>query len=295
MRSCSRSWMTCTRRVDLELFTHANIRLHHGKTQVWNRGDARGYWELTQAARRVKPDAVVWKGDSELPHAQQGLKVLGVPIGQPEYVRNFLEKRSRGSGTFSSKLQKKNSSKNTFIQKHFRPKPFHPKGKVGWQQKATSWRRGSSETRCLALDDTQSSVAILARPSGIVTLHGTAHFKGDQDGRPTLPPVLVPTLTCPFLCLFVPAMAADLILLATIVQRALRQGCWAAGGFHWSVPPFRFAVRQENESPPTSSCGMDLAAFNALDTRRLEVVADGLTLWHGAQLATNTTLVSPLR
>ena len=30
---------------------------------------------------------------------------------------------------------------------------------------------------------------------------------------------------------------------------------------------------------------MDLAAFNALDSRRLEVVADGLTLWHGAQLA----------
>ena len=28
---------------------------------------------------------------------------------------------------------------------------------------------------------------------------------------------------------------------------------------------------------------MDLAAFNALDSRRLEVVADGLTLWHGAQ------------
>ena len=34
---------------------------------------------------------------------------------------------------------------------------------------------------------------------------------------------------------------------------------------------------------------------NALDSRRLEVVADGLTLWHGAQLAINTTLVSPLR
>ena len=40
---------------------------------------------------------------------------------------------------------------------------------------------------------------------------------------------------------------------------------------------------------------MDLAAFNALDSRRLEVVADGLTLWHGAQLAIDTTLVSPLR
>ena len=39
---------------------------------------------------------------------------------------------------------------------------------------------------------------------------------------------------------------------------------------------------------------MDLAEFN-LDGRRVEVVADGLTLWHGAQLAIDTTLVSPLR
>ena len=43
---------------------------------------------------------------------------------------------------------------------------------------------------------------------------------------------------------------------------------------------------------------MDLAAHHAhhnLDGRRLEVVADGLTLWHGAQLAIDATLVSPLR
>ena len=40
---------------------------------------------------------------------------------------------------------------------------------------------------------------------------------------------------------------------------------------------------------------MDLPEFNNLDGRRLEVVADGLTLWHGAQLAIDTTLVSPLR
>ena len=36
---------------------------------------------------------------------------------------------------------------------------------------------------------------------------------------------------------------------------------------------------------------MDLAAFDALDNRRLEV----LTLWRGAQLAIDTTMVSPLR
>ena len=40
---------------------------------------------------------------------------------------------------------------------------------------------------------------------------------------------------------------------------------------------------------------LDLGAFNVLDGRRIEVIADGLTLWQGAQLAIDTTLVSPLR
>ena len=40
---------------------------------------------------------------------------------------------------------------------------------------------------------------------------------------------------------------------------------------------------------------MDLATHHNVDGRRVEVVADGLALWHGAQLAIDTTLVSPLR
>ena len=39
---------------------------------------------------------------------------------------------------------------------------------------------------------------------------------------------------------------------------------------------------------------LDVVEFNQLDGRRVEVIADGLPLWHGAQLATDTTLVSPL-
>ena len=40
---------------------------------------------------------------------------------------------------------------------------------------------------------------------------------------------------------------------------------------------------------------MDLTAFDVMDSRRLEVVADGLTTFRGAQLAIDTTLVSALR
>ena len=39
---------------------------------------------------------------------------------------------------------------------------------------------------------------------------------------------------------------------------------------------------------------MDLLPLDRPDTRCLEVVADGLPLHHGAQLAINTTMVSPL-
>ena len=40
---------------------------------------------------------------------------------------------------------------------------------------------------------------------------------------------------------------------------------------------------------------LDLGAFNRLDGRRLEIIADGLPLWREAQLAVDTTLVSPIK
>ena len=83
--------------VEQELQHRAHIHLHHGKTQVWNRGGVLpgGVNEITRLARVVKPGAVVWKGDRELPVTEQGVKVLGVPIGTPEHVQEFLAKKGR--------------------------------------------------------------------------------------------------------------------------------------------------------------------------------------------------------
>ena len=39
---------------------------------------------------------------------------------------------------------------------------------------------------------------------------------------------------------------------------------------------------------------LDILAPDAADQRRLEVIADGLPLFHGGQLAIDTTMVSPL-
>ena len=92
--------------VEEELSTHAHIHFHHGKTKVWNRGgvEPEGIAELTRRARQVRPDAVVWKGDRQLPPNQQGLKVLGVPIGQPEFVLDFLEAKSREHATLFQRI-----------------------------------------------------------------------------------------------------------------------------------------------------------------------------------------------
>ena len=46
---------------------------------------------LPSAAVSVCPTAIVWRGDSELPTHQQGFKVLGIPLGHPDFVQRFLE------------------------------------------------------------------------------------------------------------------------------------------------------------------------------------------------------------
>ena len=65
-----------------ELWSHARIQVHFGKTQVWNRGgiEHEGMEDLTRAARRVKPDAVVWKGPSLVPTRIEG---VGCPNRSP--------------------------------------------------------------------------------------------------------------------------------------------------------------------------------------------------------------------
>ena len=49
---------------------------------------------MTAAARELDPSAVVWKGDPSLLPAEQGVKILGIPLGHPEYVQNQLQRVS---------------------------------------------------------------------------------------------------------------------------------------------------------------------------------------------------------
>ena len=74
-----------------QLYRHARIRLHGGKTQVWNGAGIRppACDVLEQIARREDPRAVVWKG-SEVAVESQGIKVLGTPLGHPAFVATHL-------------------------------------------------------------------------------------------------------------------------------------------------------------------------------------------------------------
>ena len=83
--------------VEEELWTHAGIHLHHGKTKVWNRGgvEPEGIKELTRMARRVRPEQN-WP--------EQGLKVLGVKVGHPEFVKEFLEGKRREQVTLFQRI-----------------------------------------------------------------------------------------------------------------------------------------------------------------------------------------------
>ena len=76
-----------------ELWRHWRIRVHDGKTQVWNASGLRpeGCDILDRAAGAVNPDFdTVWRGDG--PTNTQGIKVVGTPLGHEDYVRDHLRR-----------------------------------------------------------------------------------------------------------------------------------------------------------------------------------------------------------
>ena len=69
------------------LEAHARIRLNQGKTRIWNRGG-----HAPTNIHTVGPDT--WVGNQELPREQQGITVLGAPIGTGAYAQYFLQNTS---------------------------------------------------------------------------------------------------------------------------------------------------------------------------------------------------------
>ena len=65
-----------------QLYTHSRIRLHGGKTQVWNAAGLRP--TACDFFERIA-QAEVWRG-SDLPTREQGIRVLGTLLGHEDIV-----------------------------------------------------------------------------------------------------------------------------------------------------------------------------------------------------------------
>ena len=78
--------------LERELWVHAKIRVHSGKTHVWNRSGRMppACDELQRRAVLQDPTAQVWTG-SGVPTQNQGIKVLGCPLGHEDFVTTQLE------------------------------------------------------------------------------------------------------------------------------------------------------------------------------------------------------------
>ena len=88
------------------LRTKTGINVHLGKTKLWNRAGTKPDLadSLSAAAQAVKPEAVVWRGDPQLPLHKQGLTVLGVPVGQPEFVVAELTAKAEEHASLFEKI-----------------------------------------------------------------------------------------------------------------------------------------------------------------------------------------------
>ena len=86
-----------------ELWTHARIRVHNGKTHVWNMSGVRpaGCDILQRFAEQHDPEARVWTGSGA---AEQGIIILGTPLGHDEFVRAQLELKSRDHDLLLSRI-----------------------------------------------------------------------------------------------------------------------------------------------------------------------------------------------
>ena len=71
------------------LWAHARIRLHEGKTRIWNAAGE----EPPNIADLAADSEPVWVGDWSLPPQRQRLKVLGSPLGHDAFVARQLNSK----------------------------------------------------------------------------------------------------------------------------------------------------------------------------------------------------------
>ena len=85
------------------LHRHANISVHLGKINVWNASGPRPCDTLQAIATNAGSLEPVWKG-SGLATAEQGIKVLGTPLGHEDSVAAHLHRVLRKHQTLLERI-----------------------------------------------------------------------------------------------------------------------------------------------------------------------------------------------
>ena len=86
------------------IHAHDGVEPKLGKFQLWGRGggpEPPGIDALLDGAPR--PNVPIWKGD--LDAAQNGIVILGTPVGTPEFVQRFLANRLDVQGRLWDRLR----------------------------------------------------------------------------------------------------------------------------------------------------------------------------------------------
>ena len=85
---------------------HSNIRVHLGKIKVWNVSgvEPRACQILQRIADASGDRESVWKG-SGLPTELQGIKVMGTPLGHPDFVAAHLDRVLSDHRTLLERIQ----------------------------------------------------------------------------------------------------------------------------------------------------------------------------------------------
>ena len=101
------AWQILMPYLDRALWAHAGIRINLGKTQIFNRGNVLppGCQHILRAGRQLDPPVVVWRSDSVLPSEQQGVTILGTPLGRLDFVKAQLRVKAEEHGVLLNRVE----------------------------------------------------------------------------------------------------------------------------------------------------------------------------------------------
>ena len=91
---------------ETELWTHARIRINHGKTQLWNRAGVfpTGCEHIIAAGRAANPPVTVWRGDPDIPSNERGVRVLGTPVRHRDFVEAQVQQTGEVHAVLLSRI-----------------------------------------------------------------------------------------------------------------------------------------------------------------------------------------------